>query len=346
MQQLLRDLSNSAKTIDALTRECASLRRAMKAPRSQPPSLAAVIGLEATPILQQKQFDDTDIELEGTSELVDDTIDEVESEGKKALANMKEELTAVKRERDAAREHLRLLELRMACRPSALFRQSPSKDTGDTGSALKALEDECEALRFQVASLNESRAARLEAERELKEEVLLLRDSAVQSSQEVEFLKRERDDLRHLLQNCSSGVAEEERKQWDELLSSEAARREAIREQWRAYLSNRIHKVVQLEIENEVLRDTLTSLQLGLEETELSPVLNSQRQPEVAGEDFDESDRMASLITRVQKTLSKEPHLGMHGNVAHPIVPRRRQRSCERQLPPTSPRTQYTGAAS
>jgi len=316
----------------------------MKAPRSQPPSLAAVIGLEATPILHQKPFDYTDIELEGTSELVDDTIDEVESEGKKALANMKEELTAVKRERDAAREHLRLLELRMACRPSALIRQSPSKDTGDTGSALKALEDECESLRFQVASLNESRAARVEAERQSKEEVLLLRDSALQSSQEIEFLKRERDELRQLLQTCSSGATEEERKQWDELLSSEATRREAIREQWRAYLSNRIHKMVQLEIENEVLRDTLTSLQLGLEDTEITPVHTSQRQPEVAGEDFDETDRMASLLTRVQQSWSDESHPGKHCNVAHPVVPRRRQRSCERQLP-TSPRIHSQGAA-
>merc|ERR1712070_604925 len=111
------------------------------------------------------------------------------------------------------------------------------------------IEAECAALKQQVASLVEARAAREEEERKLKEEVLQLRDASLRSSQEVDCLRREREELRQMLQTCCTGDLQEERRQWNDVLSKEVARREATCEQWRAYLSNRVHKIVQLEIE-------------------------------------------------------------------------------------------------
>jgi len=208
---------------------------------------------------------------------------------------------------------------------------------------MRVLEAENAALKFQVTSLGEARAAKTEEERKLKEEVLLLRDESVRSSQEVDFLRREREELRQLLQTCCSGDVEEERRQWNEMLGKEVARREATCEQWRAYLSNRVHKVVQLEIEVDYLRDALASL--GLDITALS---GTQSQPEIGGGcDGDIADG-GSFLHRTQLSWSEDSSKpGHHANVAQPVKRRRRrQRSCERQLPKSPPSRQFSESPS
>merc|ERR1712139_487333 len=203
------------------------------------------------------------------------------------------------------------------------------------------LEAECAALRFQVTSLAEARVAREEDEKKIREEVLLLRDSAARSAQEIDFAKRERDELRQLLQTCCSGDLEEERKHWDVLLGNEVARREATCEQWRAYLSNRVHKVVQLEIEVDYLRDALASLQLSPHQlgVDITLLPSNQRPAEVTGSNGDDIEPQDSWLQRLQEDacLEDSHKPGRHANVAQPVVRRRRQRSCERHLPSPAP---------
>jgi len=215
-----------------------------------------------------------------------------------------------------------------------------SSQHGEGEEPVKGLEEQCAALKFQVASLLEARALQDEVKKSLKEEVLLLRDTAMQSSHKIQFLQREKEELHQLIQASCSGDVGEERQQLEEMLRNEAARRDTTSEQWRAYLSSRVQKVVQLEIEGDFLRDALASLQQGPHELgfDLSSVLDSYIKPEVASDDVEAPDLDGKWFRHIEQSKSEDCRQpGCHKNIARPVVRRRRKRSCERQLPPMSP---------
>merc|ERR1711907_406755 len=102
-----------------------------------------------------------------------------------------------------------------------------------------------------------------------------------------------------------------------------------------------VHKVVQLEIEVDYLRDALASLQLSPHQlgVDITTLPSTQRPAEVTGTDGDEIEPPDSWLQRLQEDASLEDahKPGRHANVAQPVVRRRRQRSCERYLPSPSP---------
>lgn len=336
VEQLLRDLSTSTRIIEALKRDVETLRKAVNfaSPTRSIGTLTSEVHDQAGACVQDAVLAD------GTHS------DMPPPEANQALQQMQAKLEQMKRERDSANDQLsqvrshRLELARLKRKQEAVRRTDVDpglQSTAGHSDAMRKLEAENKALRFQVAKLTEASAARAEEERKLKEEVFCLRDAAMRSAQKVEFLQCERNELNQLLETSYSGDADKERRQWQEVLNNEAARREAACEQWRAYLSNRVHKIVQLEIEAEFLRDALASLEKGPDQlgADIMTLLGVRNDCEVrsAGVDFDGSEIRESLLLE-HDGWENAAKPGCHANVAQPVVRRRRrQRSCERQLP-------------
>jgi kinesin family protein 5 len=352
MDQLVRELDDSTRTIEALKRDLASLQNNM-APASPTRSIGTSTSHMKLAWSANKQEVD-DLSRDSVERMQEDDVlsDLLAPGARKALLQMQREMNVIKRERDAAFEQLSQLRAKGV----QVKRLSPGEETdgekitakvakaGDGGKAMRMIEAECAALKHQVASLVEARAAREEEERKLKEEVLQLRDASVRSSQELDFLRREREELRQMLQTCCTGDLQEERRQWNDVLSKEVARREATCEQWRAYLSNRVHKIVQLEIEVGFLRDALTSLQLSPHQhgIDITTLPGTPCQLEFSAE----GDEAESLLQRLQHSFAEDStKAAHHANVAQPIV-RRRQRSRERQLPKSPGDRQFSATSS
>merc|ERR1719265_1617569 len=104
------------------------------------------------------------------------------------------------------------------------------------------------------------------------------------------------------------------------VLSNEEKRREEASEHWRDYLSNRIHKVVDLEIKVDELRHAL-----GFARERVQPdpsQVDAEHEAEAAGGDCEELE-ISSWFQRLPLGASGDVQHPTRANIALPV--RRRQ---------------------
>lgn len=278
LEQLMRNLDDNARTIAALEKECAKLKAAAVSGTgivAMPP-----VQLMRPPVAHQScQVGGQSPPRNPDSGLLDLSPSAMDQ---RALLQLRSELIAVRHERDAAREQLGLMDTELSRPPEEAaadtvrqkpeqWLQPPPEPAQRPGAGLvKRLQEENAELKRQLlakvepetslAAVDGSPGGAGAGRPRSREHVLQLQDSVLHLSQERDFLQREVEELQQLLQACCSGELRDERMQWLAMLEGEKARREVACGRWREYLSNRIHKVVELEMQVDTLRDQLLLL--------------------------------------------------------------------------------------